>query len=333
MKTTSQKENQALMLSLLKPYQQSDTWLSLWQLANSIVPYIALWVLMYYSLRVSYLLTLGLSVLAAGFMVRTFIIFHDCGHGSFFNARAANDAVGIITGVLTYTPYYRWRHDHAVHHATAGDLDRRGTGDVMTLTVDEFKALSPLKQLGYRIWRHPLVLFTIGPTLVFAFANRLPLSGGGRRERWGVHYTNLALLGLITGLIFLMGWKAFLMIQIPILMIGSGVGVWLFYVQHNFEGTYWQRHNQWDFYQAALQGSSFYKLPIVLQWFSGNIGFHHIHHLSPRIPNYLLPKCFKENPVFQVQPLTLLASLRSLKLRLWDEKRSRMVGFSALNPA
>ena len=315
---------------ILAQYQRPNRWRSTWELANTLVPYFVLWYLMVLSLRVSYLLTLGLAVLTAGFMVRTFIIFHDCGHGSFFKSRRANDVVGVITGIITFTPYYRWRHDHAIHHATAGDLDRRGVGDVQTLTVQEYLNLSWWRRTIYRITRHPLVMFTIGASLVFAVFQRFYLPGTGRRERNSVITTDLALAVLIAGLIYLIGWKAYLLIQIPVMLIGTSTGVWLFYVQHNFEGTYWERHDKWDFIRAGLDGSSFYKLPIILQWFTGNIGFHHIHHLNARIPNYLLPKAYKENPVFHVRPLTLLTSLRCLRLRLWDEQTHQMVGFDVL---
>ncbi len=321
--------DKANLRRVLAPYQAPIAWRSIWQVINTLVPYVALWVLMYFSLRVSYLVTLALAVPAAGFMVRAFIIFHDCGHGSFFKSRQANEIVGNITGILTFTPYQRWRHDHAIHHATAGDLDRRGTGDVQTLTVEEYLALPWWKRAGYRIMRNPLILFTIGAFLVFTVFQRFYGKDTGRRERISVLGTNLALAGMIAGLSALMGWQAYLMIQIPILFLGTSAGVWLFYVQHNYEGTYWERHDQWDFFRAGLHGSSFYQLPAVLQWFTGNIGFHHIHHLSPKIPNYLLPKCHRENPAFHVPPLTIRSSLRCLRLRLWDEKQRRMVGFPA----
>jgi omega-6 fatty acid desaturase (delta-12 desaturase) len=324
------KEELARTREILASYQQPDVWRSLWQLANSLVPFIGVWYLMVLSLRVSYALTLALAVLAAGFMMRTFIIFHDCGHGSFFKSRRANDIVGIITGILTFTPYFHWRHDHAIHHATAGDLDRRGVGDVKILTVREYLDLPRWRRWIYRLLRNPLFMFTIGSFLVFTVVHRFYRSGSGRRERLSVHYTNLALAGLIALLIYLIGWREFLMIQVPILVIATSVGVWLFYIQHNFEGTYWERRERWDFIKVGLQGSSFYKLPAILQWFSGNIGFHHIHHLNARIPNYLLEKCHRENPIFQVKPLTMLSSLRSLRLRLWDEENQKMVGYEAL---
>jgi acyl-lipid omega-6 desaturase (Delta-12 desaturase) len=316
---------------IVAKYQKPDTLRSWWQVANSLIPYFILWVLMLYSLRVSYWLTLLLAIPTAGFMIRTFIIFHDCGHGSFFKSRHLNDAMGIFTGLLTFTPYYRWRHDHAIHHATAGDLDRRGFGDVMTLTVDEYQSLSPWRKFAYRVVRQPLILFTIGAPGTFLIGHRFSTKTCGRQERYSVYWTNLALL-LITILMSLtIGFKAFVLVQLPILVIGTSIGVWLFYVQHQFEGVYWERHNRWDYVSAALKGSSYYKLPRLLQWFTGNIGFHHIHHLSPRIPNYLLERCHKENPLFlQVKPITLLSSTRSLSLRLWDEQQKKMVGFSGI---
>ena len=309
-------------------YQNPDLKRSLWELTNSVLPFLGMWYLMYRSLEVSYWLTLALAFPAAGFMTRVFIIFHDCGHGSFFKSQRANDWVGTLTGILTLTPYYHWRHNHAIHHASAGNLDRRGVGDVKTLTLEEYQAMPPLKRLGYRIFRNPLLMFTVGAWIVFIVAHRFYGSKAGKRERFSVHLTNLALLNIILLLSLLIGFKNFLLVEFPILAIATGVGVWLFYVQHNFETTYWERQENWDFASAGLKGSSFYKLPKILQWFSGNIGFHHIHHLNPRIPNYNLPKCHRENAIFhQVKPLTLGGSLKSLGYRVWDEKNHRLVGF------
>ncbi len=315
-------------------YQQSDTRRSYWQVVNTLLPYFVLWYLMYRSLAVSYWLTLLLAIPAAGFMVRTFIIFHDCGHGSFFNSRKANDVLGFITGVLTFTPYYHWRHDHAIHHATAGDLDRRGVGDVMVLTVDEYLELPSWKRLGYRFLRNPFVMFAVGPLFVFLIVHRFAHRTAGKRERYSVIWTNLILLGILVFMGLTIGIKAFVLVHLPILVLGTSFGVWLFYVQHQFEGVYWERHENWSFSAAGLQGSSFYQLPKLLQWFTGNIGFHHIHHLSPRIPNYFLERCHNENPVFdQVKPLTFLSSLKSLTFRLWDEKNRKLVGYSHLKIA
>jgi len=311
-------------------YAKADRKRSLVMLANTLIPYFLLWGLMIWSVRISYWITLGLAVLAAGFLMRTFIIFHDCGHGSFFKSKKANDIVGNITGFLNFTPYYRWKHDHAIHHATAGDLDRRGVGDVFTMTVQEYLSAPWWKRAGYRIMRNPLFLFGVAPLSVFLITQRIPVPWQGKRERASIWWTNLALLVEIVLLCWLLGWKTYLMIQLPIIWISSTVGIWLFYVQHNFLPSYWERHENWEFAKAGLQGSSFYKLPLLLQWFSGNIGFHHIHHLSPKIPNYNLPKCHEENSLFQVKPLTVRASIRSISIRLYDEERRMMVGWDAL---
>jgi omega-6 fatty acid desaturase (delta-12 desaturase) len=313
------------------PYQYPDISRSIWQIINSLGPLILLFAGMYLSLEISYWLTLALSIPAAGFLVRTFIIFHDCCHGSFFKSKRANRIMGYITGILTFTPFERWQHDHAIHHATAGDLDRRGVGDVMTLTVDEYRALSPIKQLGYRLFRHPLVMFTIGPIYIFLVSHRFALKKAGKRERMSVVITNLALLVMVASLSYLLGWKEYLMVHLPIIIFGTTAGVWLFYVQHNYEGSYWTRHTNWDFATAGLKGSSFYKLPRLLQWFTGNIGFHHVHHLNPRIPNYKLEACYLNSEQFQrVKPLTIRSSLKSLNLRLWDEPSKRLVSLAAL---
>jgi omega-6 fatty acid desaturase (delta-12 desaturase) len=303
---------------------------SWWQVANSFAPYAALWVLMYLSLDVSYLLTLALAVPAAGFLMRIFIILHDCGHGAFLKSKTARDRLGFICGVLTFTPYFHWRHTHAVHHATSGDLDNRGTGDIWMLTVDEYAALPRLKRWRYRFYRNPLVLFGIGPLVLFFILHRVPTGAGAdkKRERNNVYWTNLALLGVLALAAVTIGLKAYILIQLPIAVIAFSFGVWLFYIQHQFETCYWERHENWDYLTAATMGSSYYKLPKVLQWFTGNIGFHHIHHLSPMVPNYNLERCYNENPVFRQSPtLTLRTSLQSLRLYLWDEEQKRLVGF------
>lgn len=313
-------------------YQKPELRRSLWQIANSVIPYLLLWGLMVWSLSVSYWLTLAISVLAAGFLVRVFIIFHDCGHNSFFESQRANTIVGIITGLLTFTAYHYWTRDHAIHHATAGDLDRRGVGDVETLTVKEYLALSPLRRFAYRLMRNPLLMFGIGSSLVFLVVHRIPRPRAGKKGRASVLWTNLALLGILLVLALTIGLKAVLLVQLPITFLGTAVGVWMFYVQHQFEGVYWVRHDEWDYLTSAMRGASYYKLPRLLQWFSGNIGFHHLHHLSPKIPNYYLERCQRENPIFaDVRPLTLLSSLRSLRLRLYDEERGRIIGFRELN--
>lgn len=315
---------------IVSKYAYPETWRSLWQVANSLIPFIMGWYLMYRSIEIGYWLTLILAVPTAGFMVRLFIIFHDCCHGSFFRSMKANDRLGLVLGALVFTPFYQWKHSHAIHHATAGDLDRRGIGDVYTMTVDEYLAAPWHKKIGYRIMRNPIILFTIGSFIVFTLTHRFWEKDAGKRERSSVIWTNIAIAAVIGWIMLEIGWAAFLLVEIPVLLIACGAGVWLFYVQHNFEPTYWERHPEWEFFNAGIDGSSFYKLPKVLQWFTGNIGFHHIHHLSPRIPNYKLEECHNENPVFQIEPLTLGASLKSLFFRLWDEKEKMLVGWEVL---
>jgi omega-6 fatty acid desaturase (delta-12 desaturase) len=238
---------------------------------------------------------------------------------------------GFITGVLTFTPYYLWRWEHAIHHSAADDLDRRGLGAVWTLTVQEYLESSRWKRFAYRMARNPVVLFVIAPLFVFLVRHRFSKTGASKRERHSVYWTNLAILGMAAALSFVFGLKAYLLIQLTAMGVAGSAGVWLFYIQHQFKGVYWQRHGEWDYVAAALQGSSFYKLPKVLQWLSGNIGFHHIHHLSARIPNYNLEKCHKAEPLFQsVPPVTLFASFKSFTYRLWDEQRHQLVGFDHL---
>jgi len=314
-------------------YQKSDVRRAVGQIFTSVVPMLAMMVVMYFSLRVSYWLTLLLAIPTAGFMVRTFIVFHDCGHGSFFANRKANDIVGFITGVLTFTPYFRWRHAHAVHHATAGDLDRREMGDVWTMTVEEYLDAPRWKRAGYRLYRNPLIIFTVGAWLSFLVFQRIPNLKDGKRERNSILWTDLALLLIFVAAGLTIGLGDFLLILLPVFFIGTSVGVWLFYVQHQFEGVYWERHQNWSYVDAALKGSSFYQLPKVLQWFSGNIGFHHIHHLSPRIPNYHLEQAYNENDLFHVKPITLRSSMQSLKFRLYDEENHRLVGFGYVKEA
>jgi acyl-lipid omega-6 desaturase (Delta-12 desaturase) len=302
-----------------------------WQVINSFVPYALLWVAMVYALTVSYWLMLPLAVLAAGFLARIFIIFHDCGHGSFFKSKRVNNAMGVVAGLLNLTPYRYWRWQHALHHGTAGDLDRRGSGDIWTLTVQEYIQSTRWRRFAYRLARNPIVLFVIAPLYVFAVHHRFAAADAPTRERESVRRTNWALLAITLAMSAMIGLKAFLLIQLTVTAFAGAAGLWLFYIQHQFEGAYWVRSEDWDYTAVALKGSSFYKLPRILQWFTGNIGFHHIHHLSPRIPNYHLQRCHDADPFFKtIKPVTLLASLRALGFRLWDEKRHVFVGFSGL---
>ena len=312
-------------------YQKPAIWRSVWQIVNTLVPYAGIWFLAYLSLGISWWITVPLAFLAGVFLVRVFIIHHDCGHGSFFKSRVANDVLGFATGILTFTPYYQWRGEHALHHSTAGDLDRRGTGDVWTLTVQEYLESSRWNRFLYRLAHNPVVLFLIAPLFLFVVKHRFTSPKATKRECHSVYWTNLAILATAAGLSSIFGLKAYLVIQLTAMLVAGSAGVWLFYVQHQFEGVYWERRGEWDYTAAALQGSSFYKLPKVLQWFSGNIGFHHIHHLSSRIPNYNLEKCHDASPLFQsVKAVTLFPSFKSFTFRLWDEPRKKLVGYRHL---
>jgi len=324
-------ENGAAWKAVVAEYQKPSLPRALWQIVNTFGGYALLWWLMFWSLPVSPWITLALAILAGAFVVRIFIIFHDCGHGSFFNSRRANDVVGFIAGVLTFTPYYHWRWEHAIHHASSGDLDKRGTGDIWTMTVQEYLESTRAKRFAYRLARNPVVLFVIAPVLVLVVKQRFASATASPRERNSVHWMNLAILGMAVGLSLLFGIEAYVLIQLTVITVAGAAGFWLFYVQHQFEGVYWERGEEWDYTAAALHGSSFYKLPRVLQWFTGNIGYHHIHHLSARIPNYNLERCHKAHLMFQgVKPITLFGSLRSLKFRLWDEAQKKLVGYRHL---
>lgn len=326
-----QRSSTADWKKIVVKYQEPSTRRALWQIANTIIPFALLWYLMYRSLEVSGWITVPLALLAGLFLVRVFIIFHDCGHGSFFKSALANDIVGFIAGMLTFTPYFHWRWEHAIHHATAGHLDKRGTGDVYTMTIQEYLESSRWKRFAYQLSRNPIVLFGIAPLFLFLVMQRFTSPKASQRERHSVYWMNLAILGMAVGLSAIFGIKAYVLIQLTVMLVAGSVGIWMFYVQHQFEDAYWERGEEWDYTAAALQGSSFYKLPKILQWFSGNIGFHHIHHLSPRIPNYNLERCHLANPLFQqVKPITLFSSLKSFSVRLWDEKEKKLVGYRHL---
>lgn len=313
---------------VVRKYSQPDFKLSVWQISNSLIPFLAICVAMYYSLSFSYLLTLVLAVIASGFFIRLFIIFHDCGHGAFFKSQKANKIVGIIMGILTFTPYSKWHYQHGIHHATALNLDKRGIGDILTLTKDEYNNASKKRKLTYRIARNPFVMFLLGPIFLILVQNRITNHYMRKEDKHNVYLTNIVLLLFVIGMSMLLGVKTYLMIQLPILYISHSVGIWLFFVQHNFEDVSWERTNDWDYLSAALKGSSYLKLPRIFQWFTGNIGFHHIHHLSPRIPNYKLEQCHAENELFQgVKPITFLSTFKYLNLHLWDEKNQCMISF------
>jgi omega-6 fatty acid desaturase (delta-12 desaturase) len=284
---------------------------------------------MYFAIAISPFLALALAPLVAAFLLRTYIVFHDCSHGSFLASRRGNLWVGTVCGLLVLSPFVRWRHDHAVHHATSGDLDRRGVGDLPTLTVAEYNGRSWRGRLAYRMIRHPAVLFGIGPVFAMIVGPRIVARNARPRMRSSVIWTDVALAIIAASLIWLIGIGDFLLIWAPAAMISGAVGIWLFYVQHQFEDAYWQHSERWSYASAALRGSSFLRLPQPLQFMTGNIGYHHIHHLSSRIPNYNLQRAHEGNPVFQSVPtLSLWDGLRAVRFKLWDEQRGRLVTFA-----
>jgi len=318
------------LLAALAPYAVSRPGKGVANILTSVVPYLALIAAAALALRTSVALALTLSVLASGFLLRTFIVFHDCAHGSFFPSKRTNAVLGGILGVLVYTPFAVWRREHAVHHATAGDLDRRGVGDVQTLTIDEYLARPWWGRLGYRLFRNPLVMFGLGPMWVVVLEPRVVSWSAPRRLRRSTLGTDLALAAVIGVLCWLLGWQGFLIVQLPALMVTGSVGIWLFYVQHQFEDTYWQSSGSWRYEDAALKGSSYLKLPRILRFLTGNIGLHHVHHLSARIPNYNLQAAHDDNPALHDVPtMSLRAGLRATRLKLWDEKQGKLVGFAA----
>jgi omega-6 fatty acid desaturase (delta-12 desaturase) len=318
--------------TLLKPYSQVNWKKVTWQLVSSVLPYIGLWILMVWSYQISYWITLALAVPAGLFLVRVFIIFHDCGHNSFSPSLKFNRIVGYLTGILVFTPSEKWWHSHAVHHASSGNLDKRGVGDVMTLTVDEYQQKSWFGKLGYRLFRSPLVMFLLGPIYMFLISHRYASPKLGKKiVRWQT-YHNLGLLVFGAAMSLLVGWKVFLMIQLPVIWIAGVVGIWLFFVQHQYEGVYWARSESWNYVASGLKGASYYQLPKWLQWFSGNIGFHHIHHLNPRIPNYELETCHNKNQILQTEAkqIGLFEGLRSIGLDLIDETSGKLIRFRDL---
>jgi omega-6 fatty acid desaturase (delta-12 desaturase) len=318
---------------ILGPYKSAHLGRSLWQLGSTAALFVLTWWLMLRSLEVGYWLTLLLALPAAGLLTRLFIIQHDCGHGCYFRSPRANNAVGFVLGVVTLMPYHYWRRTHAIHHASSGDLDRREFGDIHTMTVREYLALSRWGRLRYRLYRNMLVLLVLGPVYQFIVKHRLPLDAPRewKREWWSVMGTNLGLAAVLVAMWQTVGLGRFALVHLPLVMFSGAFGVWLFYVQHQFEDTYWENHPEWDFHRAGAEGSSFLDLPQVLHWFTGNIGYHHVHHLSSRIPNYALRRCMEENPELQrVTRLTLRESLACARLKLWDEGSRRMIGFDEL---
>ncbi len=318
---------------IVAPYRGGDTGRSVLQLATTAGFFTALWVAMLWSLEVSYLLTLLLAIPTSGFLVRLFMIQHDCGHGSYFRCRRVRDWVGFCIGVLTLIPYRYWRRTHAYHHAHSGNLDFMSFGDITTMTVREYLALPRLRRLGYRLYRNPVVLLGMGPTYQFLIKHRYPwdLPRSWKKEWGSVWWTNLCLAGIVVLMAQTIGLQRFLLIQTPVTILACTVGVWLFYVQHQFENTYWHRRHHWNFFDAVLQGSSHLVLPRPLQWITASIGLHHVHHLSSLIPNYKLQACLDANRALQAATRIRIADTwKLLRLTLWNEEARRLIGFGDL---
>jgi len=316
---------------ILARYREPSTVRGLLEIAVTVLPLVALWALVWAAVHLGYWwLGLLLALPAAGFLVRLFLIQHDCSHGAFFRHRLANDWIGRIAGVVTLTPYSLWRRAHTLHHASTGNLDRRGIGDIDTLTVSEYRALSRRGRMFYRLYRHPVVMFGLGPAYVFILQQRLPT--GGMRASWqawlSAMATNAAIAVLVAAMIWLVGFGLFLLVQLPITILAASIGVWLFYVQHQFEDTFWDRGESWNVHEAGLHGSSHYDLPGVLRWFTANIGVHHVHHLCSRIPYYRLPQVLRDHPqLVELGRLTLLRSLGCVRQVLWDERQRKLISF------
>jgi len=307
--------------------------IAIWQLITTLTAYLSTLTIMVLTVHYGYPyeITLALGVVAAALFSRIFIFFHDCTHGSFVASPRWNRSIGYLCGILTFTAFHDWRRSHAGHHITVSDLDRRGMGDITTLTVKEYQAASPIKRLAYRLYRHPIILLCIGPIYYFLLRNRYPSPGAKKIDFISVISTNLSIAAIVVTASLTIGLKTYVLVQLPVLVMAATLGIWLFYNQHQFEGVYWRRHNEWDPWRAAMEGASYYKLPKLLQWITGNIGFHHVHHVRPGIPNYRLQQCYDETPELQaIKPLTLRKSLGSLRLNLYDEQEGRLVSFRSL---
>lgn len=314
-------------------YAQPNLRKAIWQLLNTLIPYLLLLTLMVHTVLrgYSYWITLALGVAAAAMYARIFIFFHDCTHGSFFASPRLNRNLGYLCGILTFTAFHDWRRSHAGHHITAGDLDRRGIGDITMMTVEEYLAAPPLQRLSYLLYRHPVIMFGIGPLYYFLLRNRYPAKGAKKIDVVSVVFTDLAIAAIIAVASVTVGFRTYILVQLPVVFMATTLGIWLFYIQHQFEGVYWARHDEWDPWRVAMEGASYYKLPKLLQWVTGNIGLHHVHHVRPAIPNYNLQQCYDDIPELQaVKPVTIRSSLNSLGLGLWDEERRRLVSFRSL---
>lgn len=322
------KQKQAQLRKEATSFAKADMRKSIIQLANSFIPFILLWVAAYQALSVSIWLSLPLSILAAGFVVRIFIIFHDCTHMSFFKNAKANRVVGTITGIITHFPFAKWKREHAIHHATSGNLDKRGTGDIWVMTVEEYEEASFFGKLSYRLYRNPIVMFGLGPIYLFLFTNRVNRKDAKRKERMNTYLINAVIVAVYAILALTIGWQALLIIQLPILFVAGAAGIWLFYVQHQFEDSYFENEEEWDYVKAAVDGSSYYKLPKAMEWLTGSIGYHHVHHLSPRVPNYRLEEAHNSiPPLHKATTITLWTSLESVRFRLYSKAHRSFITF------
>lgn len=322
------REKTAQLRKFVAPFEKADVKASVQQLLNTIPPFILSWFLAYQALDVSIWLTIALSAIAGGFVIRTFIIFHDCTHGSFFKNKKANAIVGTITGIMTLFAYEKWKREHSIHHASSGNLDKRGVGDIWVMTIEEYVEASKWERFKYRMYRNPLVMFGFGPLFLVLISSRFNRKDARKKERNNTYLINISLVVIYSLLIWAIGWQAFLIVQGSTMFIAGALGIWLFYVQHTFEDSYFEDESEWDYVKAAVEGSSYYKLPKVLQWVTGNIGFHHVHHLSPRVPNYNLEKAHESTPPLQqATTITIKSSLKSLRYKLYDAKNKTFVTF------
>ncbi|AIY04311.1 fatty acid desaturase [Planococcus sp. PAMC 21323] len=322
------REKTAQLRKFVAPFEKADVKSSVRQLVNTIPPFILAWFLAYQALDVSIWLTIALSVVAAAFVIRTFIIFHDCTHGSFFKNKKANAIVGTITGIMTLFAYEKWKREHSIHHASSGNLDKRGVGDIWVMTIEEYVEASKWERFKYRMYRNPLVMFGFGPLFLVLISSRFNRKDARKKERNNTYLINISLVVIYTLLILAIGWQAFVIVQGTTMFVAGALGIWLFYVQHTFEDSYFEDENEWDYVKAAVDGSSYYQLPKVLQWVTGNIGFHHVHHLSPRVPNYNLEKAHESTPPLQqATTINLKSSLKSLRYKLYDAQNKTFVTF------
>ena len=310
------------------PFATSDTKKSIIQIINTIIPLLAILTAAYWIIPYTMLGAIGLSIIAAGFVVRTFIIFHDCTHGSFFKNKKANDFMGFITGVLTLFSYEKWKKEHMIHHASSSNLDKRGIGDIWVMTVDEYLEASKWKRFCYRAYRNPLVMFGLGPLYLVLIDSRFNHKNAKKKERLNTYLSNICIAAIITGIILLTNVQSFLIIHGTTMFVAGSLGIWLFFIQHTFEDSYFENQNEWDYVKAAIEGSSYYKLPLVLQWITGNIGFHHVHHLAPRVPNYKLQEAHTKTPPLQhATTITIKTSMESLRYKLYDSPNKHFVTF------